>query len=57
MAGHFAAAAKCEVGNRRRISVQIDRYDIGQHGDGVGTLRACEPTGSALRCYFPDPPI
>jgi hypothetical protein len=46
-----------EVSDRRPIAVQIDRYYLGQHGDGVDTLRRWEPASSAVPSYFPDPPI
>ncbi len=46
-----------EVGDRRPIAVQIDRYYVGQHGDGVDTLRRWEPASSAVPSYFRDPPI
>ena len=53
----FGVAAKCELGGSRHISVQIDRYDVGQLGDDVGTFRSWAPAESAVLCYFPGPPI
>ena len=43
--------------HRRLIAVRIDRYDVGQHRDGVGTLRRWERAGTAVPCSFPDPRI
>jgi hypothetical protein len=55
VAEHFAAAAKCEAGDRRPISVQIDRYDLGQHREGVGRSRLGPrfPVISLIRRFNP----